>query len=428
MVPRWEGRVLLPERSRAVAPKTQTCSSAPTSGGEPMNAPQSMMRIADIKISDRVRKDMGDIEGLAADIAELGLLHPVPVRPDGTLIAGARRIAAHKLLGRDEIPVTVVDIAKIRRGEYSENMHRKDFAWSEAVDIKRAVEEEEKAAAKERQRAGGAAGGQASGKLSEASKGQSRDKIAKAVGKKATTLAKAEAVVAAAEADPEKFGHLVEDMDESDNVDRSFKQVKILKERAAYEARADNGARVGDLIAMAEAGQKFAVIYADPPWEFKVYSGKGKQRSAERHYDVSSLEAIKALPIEALAAKDCALLLWCVSPDLPGALEVIKAWGFEYVNIGFSWTKQNPNGEGLFMGLGYYTRANGEPCLLATRGSPMRLAMDVSQAILAPVGLHSARPEEVRARIMRLFAGPYLELFARRATPGWTSWGNEIEG
>jgi len=206
------------------------------------------------------------------------------------------------------------------------------------------------------------------------------------------------------------------------------KQVKILQERAVYEAKADKGANVGDLVAMAEAGQKFPVIYADPPWEFKVYSGKGKQRSAERYYDTSSVEAIKALPIEKLAAKDCVLCMWAVSPELPGALEVIKAWGFEYKTIGFSWVKQNRGGEGLFTGMGYWTRANLECCLLATRGAPMRLAMDVHQIVITPIGEHSAKPGEVRSRIQRLVAGPYLELFARQATPGWTSWGNEIEG
>jgi len=262
--------------------------------------------------------------------------------------------------------------------------------------------------------------------LPEGSKGQSRDKIAKATGKKARTLAKAEAVIAAAEADPEKFGKLVRDMDESGNVDRAFKQVNIVQARADYEARADHGANIGDLVAMAEAGQKFAAIYADPPWEFKVYSGKGKQRSAERYYDTSSVEAIKALPIEKLAAEDCVLCMWAVSPELPGALEVIKAWGFEYKTIGFGWVKQNRGGEGLFTGMGYWTRANLECSLLATRGAPMRLAMDVHQIVTTPIGEHSAKPGEVRSRIQRLLAGPYLELFARQATPGWTSWGNEL--
>jgi len=386
---------------------------------------QQMMPIAAIRQGSRFRQDLGDIEGLAASIDEIGLLHPVVVRPDGTLIAGVRRLAACKLLGWREIPVTVVDITKILRGEHDENVCRKDFTWSEAVAIKREIEPEEKAAAKERQ---GTRSDKLPGKLPESSKGQSRDKIAKATGKKARTLAKAEAVIAAAEADPQKFGKLVRDMDESGNVDRAFKQVNIVQARADYEARADQGANIGDLVAMAQAGQKFAVIYADPPWEFKVYSGKGKQRSAERYYDTSSLNAIKALPIENLAAKDCALCMWAVSPELPGALEVIKAWGFEYKTIGFGWVKQNRGGEGLFTGMGYWTRANLECCLLATRGAPMRLAMDVHQIVTTPIGEHSAKPGEVRSRIQRLLAGPYLELFARRATPGWTSWGNEIEG
>lgn len=130
------------------------------------------------------------------------------------------------------------------------------------------------------------------------------------------------------------------------------------------------GANCGDLKALAAAGEKFAVIYADPPWEFKVYRGKGKQRSAKRYYDTSSIEAIKALPVAPLAADDCALFMWAVMPELPGALEVIKVWGFEYKTAGFTWVKQNKSGEGLFTGMGYWTRSNVEICLFATRGSP----------------------------------------------------------
>jgi N6-adenosine-specific RNA methylase IME4 len=197
--------------------------------------------------------------------------------------------------------------------------------------------------------------------------------------------------------------------------------------RADYEARAERGCEVADLVAMAEAGRRFNVIYADPPWEFKVYSGKGKDRSAERHYDTQSLEALKALPVGALAADNCALFLWCVWPEFPGALEVIRAWGFEYKTAGFVWVKQNRGGEGLFTGMGYWTRANTEPCLLATRGSPERMAMDVHQVIMAPVAEHSRKPDETRTRIERLINGPYLELFARAPVPGWTVWGNEVE-
>ena len=80
-------------------------------------------------------------------------------------------------------------------------------------------------------------------------------------------------------------------------------------------------------------GKRFSVIYADPPWTFKTYSDKGNQRSAERHYDTKGLDAIKALPVERLAAEDCALFLWCINPEIPEALEVIEAWGFTYKTV-----------------------------------------------------------------------------------------------
>lgn len=196
--------------------------------------------------------------------------------------------------------------------------------------------------------------------------------------------------------------------------------------REAYESRKEGGGTIESLEALAASGKRFNVIYADPPWTFEVYSGKGKERSAERHYDTLSLDAIKALPIESLAATDCALFLWGVWPELPGALDIIDAWGFKYKTLGLLWVKQNRSGEGVFTGMGYWTRANSEPCLLATRGSPQRLALDVHQVITSPVGKHSAKPDEARRRIERLLAGPYLELYARTLVPGWTVWGDEI--
>jgi N6-adenosine-specific RNA methylase IME4 len=76
--------------------------------------------------------------------------------------------------------------------------------------------------------------------------------------------------------------------------------------------------------------------------------------------------------------------------------------------------------------MGYWSLANAEMCFIATKGSPLRLASDVHQVVMAPVGEHSAKPEEVRRRIERLFPGPYLELYGRKPVPGWTVWGNEI--
>jgi hypothetical protein len=144
---------------------------------------------------------------LAVSVAAKAL-HPVVIRPDGTLIAGERRIEAFKALARTEISVTVVDIAKIVAGEFAENTERKDFTWTEAVEIKRAVAPLEEAAAEERMKAGkGPDGSGGRGKKKNPSANGTKvkqgpraaDKVAKATGKKAKTLAKAEAVVAAAE-------------------------------------------------------------------------------------------------------------------------------------------------------------------------------------------------------------------------------------
>lgn len=211
-----------------------------------------------------------------------------------------------------------------------------------------------------------------------------------------------------------------------DAIFQAASKIPNIVKRASRQTVIDDGCSVDDLQKLIAAGKKFATICADPPWSFRVYSGKGKMRSAERHFDTQTLDEIKALPVAELAADDCALLLWAVMPQLPEALELIKAWGFNYKTAGFVWIKQNRSGDGIFTGMGYWTRANAELCLLATKGAPTRLAKDVHQVVMSPVGAHSRKPDEVQVRVERLLPGPYLELYGRRVTPGWTVWGNEI--
>jgi N6-adenosine-specific RNA methylase IME4 len=206
---------------------------------------------------------------------------------------------------------------------------------------------------------------------------------------------------------------------------RVVNEVQFERERQRYRERTYQGGTVDDLSALAASGYRAGVIYADPPWLFEIYGRKGKGRDVERHYDTMTLGEIKALPVPALAADDCALLLWAVWPNLPAALEVIEAWGFEYKTCGFCWVKTTPSG-GLATGMGLHTRNNSEPCLVATRGAPTRLNADVHQVIMEQPGEHSKKPEEAARRIERLYPGPYLEMFARRERTGWQCWGNEV--
>ena len=172
--------------------------------------------------------------------------------------------------------------------------------------------------------------------------------------------------------------------------------------------------------------KKYSVIYADPPWAYKVWSRKGAGRSAESHYPTMPIPEIKALPVGELADKDCALFMWITFPMLREAWDVMDAWGFTFKTVAFVWIKQNRKSPSLFWGMGYWTRANAEICLLATRGSPKRYSRSVHQVIISPVEEHSKKPEEARRRILELMGDvARIELFARQKTPGWDVWGNE---
>lgn len=179
--------------------------------------------------------------------------------------------------------------------------------------------------------------------------------------------------------------------------------------------------------------QRYGVIYADPPWDYWA----GGNRNARRYYQVTDTASLCALPIAELTAPDCALFMWATWPCLVDALKVGVAWGFEYKTLAFDWLKRTSGGGSWHMGCGYWTRANSEPCLLFTKGSPRRkskgvkqLIADVGQEALFPpivdrITVHSAKPLEAYSRIMALVDGPYLELFARNAYPGFDCWGNE---
>jgi len=131
--------------------------------------------------------------------------------------------------------------------------------------------------------------------------------------------------------------------------------------------------------------RKYGVIYADPPWAFRNWSAKGTGRNAISHYDCLDFAALASLPVMDLAADDCALFLWATDPLLPCALKLIEAWGFDYKTVAFYWVKLNASAKhdaDFFTGLGYWTRANPEQCLLATRGKPPRRAKNVRRLVV----------------------------------------------
>lgn len=172
---------------------------------------------------------------------------------------------------------------------------------------------------------------------------------------------------------------------------------------------------------------KYQIIYADPPWSYNDKM-KGHSFSLDHEYQTQSREWISSLPVGGIAAKDCVLFLWAVSPQLPEALQVMQAWGFKYKTVAFCWSKITKNFKPV-SNLGRWTMGNIELCLFGTKGKPTRLVKNVKQMVVAIRTKHSKKPSEVRERI-EILMGSHLnkiELFAREKTEGWDVWGNEVE-
>ena len=278
------------------------------------------MNIDQIQIGFRYRKDLGDLRPLAESISEVGLLHPVVVTPEGRLIAGQRRLEACRNLGWTEIPVTVVDLLQAARGEAHENFIRKDLLPSEIVALKRAIEPLERREARDRQgqradlcHPATVAEGQ------RAYSGEARDNIARYLGVGRTTIERAEAVVKAAEEQPEEFGYLVEQMDRSGKIAGAFRRLEVLRQAKDLDAARPE----------LPTGP-FQVIVADPPWRYD--SGNSLP------YPTMDIEDIKAMPVAEIADENAILWLWTTNAHLRVAFDVIEAWGFEYRTL-LTWVK-----------------------------------------------------------------------------------------
>ena len=153
---------------------------------------------------------------------------------------------------------------------------------------------------------------------------------------------------------------------------------------------------------------------------------------AKWHYPTMPTDEICKLPIRNLAKEDAILLMWATFPNFTEAIRVIEEWGFIYKTAAFVWVKKNKRSDSLFWGMGAYTRANAEVCLIAvskkTKATKVVKSHAVHQIVLSPIEEHSKKPNEVRERIVDLFGEvSKIELFARQQAENWDCWGNEIE-
>lgn len=178
---------------------------------------------------------------------------------------------------------------------------------------------------------------------------------------------------------------------------------------------------VTDLSALAATGRTFGTIYADPPW---VYDNQSTRASTSNHYQGMTVEELRSPAfsdlIRALSAKDSHLHMWTTNAFLRDSFSIIDAWGFEFRST-FVWVKSS-------MGIGNYWRNSHEHLLTCIRGDAKRFNdRSLKSWLECDRGRHSAKPEQVRAMLEKASPGPYLELFGRLPTRGWTVFGNGIE-
>jgi ParB-like chromosome segregation protein Spo0J/N6-adenosine-specific RNA methylase IME4 len=321
--------------------------------------------ITAIRVGKRHRKDLGDIRSLAQSIQEIGLLHPVVIRPDRKLIAGERRLRALKLLGWTKVPVTVLDLDKVIRGEVAENVFRQDFRPSEMVAIARALEPILRREAKARQ----GTRTDLRENFPDVDGGRARDKLEKYVGVSGRTLEKMMAIVEAAEKHPRKFGHLKDEMDQKGKTSRPYRVLLRLKD----EER---------ILGLHPVAAKFRTLIIDPPWKYDQ-SLAGRERPP---YATMTQEQLLCPTHPSMGRGKLPPVLLGDEFDDEEALELVDAWGFQQKSI-LTWVKDR-------WGLGTYFRNQTEHVIFAIRGSLDTRSDGLSTVFHAPQARDSEKPEE----------------------------------
>lgn len=178
---------------------------------------------------------------------------------------------------------------------------------------------------------------------------------------------------------------------------------------------------------------KYKIIYADPPWEYKQSGSVVNSRGmAKQYYETMQTKDICEIPIKSIKTDDAVCFMRATFPNIAEALKVMEEWGFTYKTVAFVWIKKNKKADSLFWGMGAYTRANAEICLIGisekTKAKKIVKSHKVHQIIVSPIEYHSKKPDEARRRIVELLGEnlPKIELFARQKAAGWDCWGNEV--
>ena len=342
--------------------------------------------INSIIVGARHRKDLGDLDVLANSIAEQGLLQPIGITERYELVFGDRRLrACRDILGLTEIEAHVVNVTSLVEGEYAENEVRKAFMPSERVAIADAISKE----------IGNRAGRPTNipENIPEFPKGiETRTIAAKKAGfGNDRTFRQAKEIVEAAEAEPERFGELVDQMDRTGKVGGAYRRLRMARDET----------RVLDI---QPVDGKHKTLVIDPPWDYEWLSLAGR---AAPGYATMTHDELLALPVSNWADNNCHLYLWTTNNFMTRAVDLMAHWGFQHKTV-LTWTKPR-------WGLGSYFRNSTEHVLFGVKGELRTRVDNIATHFEAPVSEHSEKPDAFYDIVRRASYPPYGEAFQRKA-------------
>lgn len=213
-----------------------------------------------------------------------------------------------------------------------------------------------------------------------------------------------------------------------------IKETKILSSSGAVAVAKSYVAKSSSqTVTSFREGGRYSVIYADPPWAYGDSANKDNRwGGAITHYPTLSIQELIDFKVHSrsivdLKNENSLLFLWTTGPMFEDAFTLMKGWGFTYKTIAFTWVKKNNNGT-PFLGMGSYTRANAEYCLLGVSGKGLKIQdHGISSIVETGTLSHSEKPTIVRDSISRLCGDvPRIELFARKQFDGWDFIGNQV--
>lgn len=381
------------------------------------------IKISDIKTENRFRQDLGNLQELADSIKAIGLLQPIGIKPDYTLIFGQRRIEAVKLLGGTEIEANIIDIANLIKGEVDENTVRKDFTMSERNALKAVIEPEIREAAKEQQKIhGGTAPGQEKNTCGDSPQvfGETRNTCGGAPQVFDKTRDKVSNILGIGYKKLKQEEYIMEHADKTtiDLVDSGEISTNAGFKKVRQAEREKENTRIKETKTKAFKESEYQVIVVDPPWPLKkILRDVRPNQTSDIDYPTMTLEEISELSIP--ASDDCHLFLWTTNKFLPVSLDILKSWGFRYTYC-MVWHK--PGG---FQPVGL-PQYNAEFILYARKGTPKFVdTKNFPICFNAARGAHSVKPEEFYQTIKRVTEGKRLDMFGRRKIEGFESWGFE---